>query len=456
MAQILILDDDALTLKSMGKIIEKMGYTAHLVSDKPSALNALHANQFDLVISDLYSPRREDGLSFVESIGYLDYKPAILMVTGFSATENVVDAMKAGADDFIPKGFSSAELQTKVNKLLDIRRRDQWFQITNHIKEKRLRREFWDYTLIGSSPIIQQIRQKTEKIARSKHIVCLIEGETGTGKELIARVIHRQSLHKDGPFVVLSCDNMTEANFEQELFGFEESAFPDAVASQKGKLELAHGGTLLLDMVDSLNHAQQKKLLHLFEETYFNRIGGYKPIYSNAFIIATSKNDLREEVQKNDFSEAVFYRLNVVKIYIPPLRKHTEDIPELIFEFLKRFNEQHNSNLQISDAAIALLKDYQFPGNIRELKNILECAAILTEGDVVEPSDIQIGQTEIKPTTSEPISSTGSYHELLRKFEREQLSSAFAENGRSIAKTAQALGLSESELKQKLKNLGII
>lgn len=455
MAQILILDDDSLTLKSMGKIIEKMGYTAHLVNDRPSAMAALQANQFDLVISDLYCPRREDGLSFVESIGYLDYKPAILMVTGFSATENVVDAMKAGADDFIPKGFSSAELQGKVSKLLDIRRRDQWFQITNHIKEKRLRREFWDYHLIGNSPAIQQIRHKTDKIAGSKHIVCLIEGETGTGKELVARVIHRNSQHKDGPFVALNCDNLTETSFEQELFGFEASAFPDAVSSQKGKLELAHGGTLLLDMVDCLDSAQQKKLLHLFEETYFNRIGGYKPIYSNAFIIATSKKDLREEVAKGRFSEAVFYRLNVVKIRIPPLREHPEDIPELIQEFLQRFNEQHDSQLEISAAAVALLRNYHFPGNIRELKNILECAAILTEGRVIEPSDIQISNISPETVPDTP-SEAGGYHELLRKFEREQISRAFLANGKNIAQTARALNLSEPELQQKLKELQII
>ncbi|MCK5739352.1 sigma-54-dependent Fis family transcriptional regulator [bacterium] len=461
MALILILDDDGLTLQSMQNIVERMGHTVKAFQNRLAASQALHREQYDVVITDLFCPNKDDGLSFASEAHEMPYKPAVMMVTGFSGTENVIEAMKSGADDFLPKGFSSRELQSKVKKIIDFRRREQWFQISNHFKDKRLRREFGDYKIVGMSAAMKQVRRTVEKIAKSSRIVCLIEGETGTGKELVARSIHEKSTHQEGAFASINCTDLTDDSFEQELFGFEKRAFPGANSSQKGKLELTHQGSLYLDSVAHLSMRSQAKLLKIFEKPSFNRLGGLKPIYSDVFIIASCTQPLATSVATGCFREDVYFRLKVVQLHIPPLREHKDDIPLLVETFLNRFNSLHQRSMTISSAALSLLGKYDFPGNVRELKNLLESAFILAEGEVIEPSDLEIENIvpkEIKkPVKPEPVTTTfgGNYNEMLMQFERQQLNNALNQNNGDIVAAAQSLDLPEDEFRKKLTRLKI-
>ncbi|MDZ7262746.1 MAG: sigma-54 dependent transcriptional regulator, partial [candidate division KSB1 bacterium] len=428
MARILICDDDTAGLTAMGGGLRHAGHEVVLVSDTEAASEALKQNEFDLVVCDLMFPQKEDGLETVRSSKSQSYKPSVLVITAFAATENVVEAMKAGADDFIAKGFSIAELQEKVQKLQELREKEQWLQIENHLAKEKIRREFGDYEIIGTSPAIQEMIKKIDRIAASGKTTCLIQGETGSGKELVARAIHHKSPRNKGPLVVINCASIPENLIESELFGHERGAFTTALTTQKGKFELANGGIVFLDEIAELSLGAQVKLLRILEEDQFCRVGGHKPITTDVMVIAATNKDLTYEVRKGRFREDIYYRLNVVKIEVPPLREHPEDIPLLVNHFLKRLNQQKGRDLTMSEAALQVLMKYPFPGNVRELKNILENASVMTEGSIIGPSDLPINRENYKISKSDFSMDESSLSEAVKEFEKEFLIKYLREN----------------------------
>src|SRR5579884_3439577 len=368
------------------------GYRTFSVDDAEKGLDLLRREQIDLVLTDLKLPGMS-GLEFLQSAKRLNGSLPVVVMTAYGSVETAVEAMKAGASDYVLKPFALAEMRLVVQKELDVRR----LREENRNLREALGRQYNYPNIVARSAKMQEVLALAERVAGTPSTV-LIGGESGVGKDLIARLIHQRSSRASGPFIKINSTAIPENLLESELFGYEKGAFTGATTSKPGKFELADKGTLFLDEIGDIPPATQVKLLRVLQEREFERLGGTKTIKVDVRLVAATNRDLREALEQGTFREDLYYRLNVVPIDIAPLRERKEDIPDLANLFLSRFAAESGKEIQgITPQAMQMQVNYHWPGNVRELQNIVERASALSKGPRLEASDIQI---DARPTKS--------------------------------------------------------
>jgi DNA-binding NtrC family response regulator len=379
MKRILIADDKASMREMLTQAMEAKGFDVVAVPDGNAALEQAEAG-VDLVITDLRMPGK-DGVEVLGGVKRISPETEVIVMTAFGTVENAVEAMRLGAFDYILKPFSIDELELKVDRALD---RGRLASEVQYLKEEDARRTG---PMIGEGEVMRAVQKLIDKVAASASPV-LVLGESGTGKELVAREIHRRSARSGGPFVAVNCAALSEGVLESELFGHEKGAFTGAMTGRKGRFELADGGTLFLDEIGELPAAVQVKLLRVLQDTEFERVGGNKSIRVDTRIVAATHKDLKKAIPKGEFREDLYYRLNVISIELPPLRDRREDIPALAEHFLARYARELAKPARLSAEVLDRLIHYRWPGNIRELQNVLERAVVLCEGEQLTVADL--------------------------------------------------------------------
>ena len=384
-AVVLIVDDDDLVLQSLKMVLRAAGYRVKTADRGSKALKILEKEEVDLVITDLKMPSMS-GVELLDRIYEMGKDMPVIMITAYATVETAVDAMKKGAFDYIMKPFSADEIELLVKRALEDRR----LRRENHKLREVIKQENSpvDFTIIGEDEKMKALMRMIERVANSD-VTVLIQGESGTGKELFARAIHTISNRREFPYIRMNCAAIPETLMESELFGYEKGAFTGAVASKPGKFELADKGTILLDEIGEMPLHLQAKLLRVLQEKEIDRLGGRQTVKVDTRVIATTNRNLAKEVKEGRFREDLFFRLNVLPLYIPPLRERRDDIPLLARHFLAKFNKRIGKSIRaISDPAMSLLMEYSWPGNVRELENCILRAAILCDGDIIEKEQI--------------------------------------------------------------------
>ncbi|PLX89800.1 MAG: Fis family transcriptional regulator [Desulfuromonas sp.] len=367
--RILVVDDEASMRELLVIMLRREGYHVEEAEDGGVALKKLQSDTFDLIISDIKMPR-VTGIELLRRIREQDLDIVVMMITAFSTTEEAVEAMKLGAYDYITKPFKNDEIRLVVRNALERSRLSH----ENRSLKKALGQKFSFDNLVGKSPAMKRLYSLIERVAQSQ-VSVLVTGESGTGKELVARAIHFNSDRKEAPFVAINCGAIPENLIESELFGHEKGAFTGADQRKEGLFETANGGTLFLDEIGELPTMMQVKLLRVLQEREFRRVGGTRDLPLDIRLVSATNKDFEEEVREGRFREDLFYRLNVVRVELPPLSERREDIPLLLNHFYKKLTgEQH---LPISGDALQRLLDYDWPGNIRELENLVERCLVL-------------------------------------------------------------------------------
>lgn len=394
--KILVADDEQSMREFLDIMLRKEGYKVTLASNGEEVLKLIEKDIFDLVLLDIRMPRI-DGLSALKRIKSVSPDTIVIMITAYASADTAIRAMKEGAYDYIIKPFKIEEIKLIIKNALEKKN----LQNENTLLKKVVRDRFHFENIIGQSPKMIAIYELLEKVSPTKTNI-LITGESGTGKELIAKAIHFNSPRKDKPFVTLNCGAIPETLIESELFGHMKGAFTDAIATKKGLFEIADGGTIFLDEISELPLLMQVKLLRVLQDKEFKRVGGTEDIKVDVRIISATNKDLEEAVREKRFREDLFYRLNVIQIKLPPLRERKEDIPLLAEHFLKRYAQELNKNIsRISPEALRILLDYDYPGNVRELQNIIERAVALETSNELTPNNLNSyleGQLSLKKT----------------------------------------------------------
>ncbi|MFQ5824798.1 MAG: sigma-54-dependent transcriptional regulator [bacterium] len=443
---ILIVDDEASVRESLEKVLSKAGYVTRTASSGYKAFALLSKETVDIVLSDLKMPDG-DGIELLKNIKkkYADIE--VILLTGYGTIEAAVEAMKEGAYDFITKPFKKAVIISTVERAIE---RQNLTQENKYLKAQ-LGKAPVSEVIIGTSRAIAEVLELVERVAPLVSTV-LIFGESGTGKELIARAIHCKSHRSNKRFVPINCAAIPEHLIETELFGHVKGAFTGAMRDKQGLFKVAIGGTLFLDEISSVPLNLQVKLLRAIEHKEIMPVGSTNPEIIDVRIIAATNRNLADEVEKGNFREDLYYRLNVVGITIPPLRERAEDIPELVDHFIKFYNVQLNKQIQgVDEEVLNLFMDYLWKGNVRELENVIERAMILCDEDILKLAHFP--QFYSQKSSSEDIK--GGLKDSLRKFERDSILKALKMSDYDKIKAAEILGMSQSTLYRKMAELSI-
>lgn len=431
---VLIIEDERIMRITLEDALRGAGYEVQSFETGESGFEALKSGFFDIVVLDVRLPD-VNGISLIEDIQRLSDAQVIVM-TAFGTIKDAVQAMKLGAFDYITKPFSLDEFLLIVERAIEVKRlREENIRLRRDIN-----RCYKLPNIIGESESMKRVFSLIEKVAASD-ITVLIMGESGTGKELVATTIHYQSRRRDGPLVKINCAAIPEGLIESELFGHEKGAFTGALKKKPGRFELATGGTIFLDEIGDLPLSAQAKLLRVLQDKTFERIGGTETIRVDVRIIAATNRNLKEEIKRGRFREDLFYRLNVIPLSIPPLRERKEDIPVLVEYFLKKFNSQCGKHVRFSSDAMKALLEYDYPGNVRELENIIERAVVLSQGGVVKKEDL--------PFTLSPADSL-LLSEVSSRAEKEHILKVLKLTGGNKTRAAELLGISRKTLWEKL------
>jgi two-component system response regulator PilR (NtrC family) len=370
--KILVADDEQSMREFLDIMLKKEGYKVSLASNGEEVVKLIDNDLFDLVLMDIRMPKL-DGISALKKIKSIAPETVVIMITAYASADTAIKAMKEGAYDYITKPFKVEEIKLIINNALEKKN----LQKENILLKQVVRDRYHFGNIIGQSPKMMALYDLLEKVSPTKTNI-LIAGESGTGKELVAKAIHYNSVRKEKPFVTLNCGAIPESLIESELFGHMKGAFTDAIATKKGLFEVADEGTIFLDEISELPLLMQVKLLRVLQDKEFKRVGGTEDIRVDVRIISATNKDLEEAVKEKHFREDLFYRLNVIQIKLPPLRDRKEDIPILAAHFLKKYSEELNKNiLKTSPEALQILLNYEYPGNVRELQNIIERAVAL-------------------------------------------------------------------------------
>jgi DNA-binding NtrC family response regulator len=443
--RILIVDDDDFSRNPVTETLKRKGYDVEATGDGASALELLAKDSFDLVVSDFKMPGM-NGIELLERIRKTDPDTPFLIMTAYGTIDIAVEAVKKGASDFLEKGDNTAQrLELKVEQLLQLR---QLLKENKSLKSVLTRQ--WDY--IGTTKAIESIRALVKTVADSRSTV-LITGESGTGKELVARAIHFQSPRHNKPFVKVNCAALPEGLIESELFGHEKGAFTGALNRRLGKFELASGGTLLLDEIGEMQVSMQAKLLRVLQEREINKVGGDDPIEVDIRLVATTNRDLDKEVKEGRFREDLFYRLNVIRINLPPLRDRKEDIPKLVEHFTERFNRENGLAIEgLDDGCMEILTAYDWPGNIRELENAIERSVVLTRSGRIKTDLLKLPLAAAASCASGNGIRSGV---TISQVEKELIMETLAACNQNRTKAASLLGISIRTLRNKLNEYGM-
>ena len=451
--RVLLVDDEPRVRASLKMVLEP-AYDILEAADAQQGLEAFKRESPSLVLLDVILPGT-DGLSVLQTMRAEDPSIPVIMLTGTKSVKTAVDAMKLGAADYLSKPFDIEELRIVVDRTLNSQ------ELEREVRQLRAQvvQRYAFHNLIGKSPSMQEIYAKIEQVADSRTTI-LVTGESGTGKELVAKAIHYNSSRRERPFIALNCAALPETLIESELFGHEKGSFTDATARRVGQFELANSGTLFLDEIGDLSATTQAKLLRVLQEREFNRIGGVQPIKVDVRIIAATNKNLDELVRKGLFREDLYYRINVIALYLPPLRERGEDIPLLAKHFLvKRIEEEKRPAQEFSKDSLELISRYPWPGNVREMENIVEQAFIWSKGcHVITPEHLPtILRTDTRSTSLRDDTLAGrlSLEKAVMEFEREIILDALKRTNYVQTHAATMLGISRRMLKYRMDSLGI-
>jgi DNA-binding NtrC family response regulator len=450
-AKILIVDDEANTLASLARAFRLAGHDAVVCDNAPRALELAGSQPFDLILSDVVMPRR-DGLALLEDLKNAGVAAPVVMMSGQAHIEMAVRATRLGALDFLEKPLSTEKLLVTVENALKLTRLET--------ENRDLRTRVGKHTLVFAGETMRRVMAQIERVAASEVRIC-IYGETGTGKELVARTLHEKSPRAAGPFVTLNCAAVPAELIESELFGHEKGSFTGAAQRHTGKFEQAHRGTLFLDEIGDMPPAMQAKLLRVLEEGEVERIGADKPTTVDVRVVVATHRNLEQLVESGGFRRDLYHRVVVFPVELPPLRQRPEDLPVLVAHFARQVSAQNGwKPVPFTDEAIDVLKQYAWPGNIRELRNVVE-RLLLLAGNQVDAENVQraLPSTHSSPnalmskrSTLDPV---GPLAERVLTFERQEVLRELERHHRHITQTAKALGLERSHLYKKCQQLGI-
>ncbi len=446
-SHLLIIDDDANTLASLARAFRLAGHEATVCDNPMRALDIIKQEKFDLIFSDVMMPGK-DGLQLLEEIRAAGITTPVVMMSGQAHIEMAVRATRLGALDFLEKPLSTDKLLLTLQNALQLERLKQ--------ENQQLRQQLGSGGLVYTGEKMRRLMAQVERVAASESRVCIL-GETGTGKELIAHTIHEKSNRREGPYVTLNCAAVPAELIESELFGHEKGSFTGAAARHVGKFEQAHGGTLFLDEIGDMPLAMQAKLLRVLEQGEVERIGGDKPIKVSVRVVVATHRNLEEQVKQGGFRQDLFHRIYVFPVALPPLRERPEDIPALVQHFSAMIARQNGwKEIAFSPEAMEMLQKQAWPGNIRELRNVVERLLLFVEGDTVTASTVQAALPG-SGTTGAAISDTGSgtLTERVDQFERQVILDEIKRHNHHITNAAKALGLERSHLYKKCQQLGI-
>jgi DNA-binding NtrC family response regulator len=456
MPTILIVEDEPKMLRLLELNLGDEGYTTRTASTAENGLKILASDRVDLVLSDVKLPGM-NGLEFLQAVKRANAAVPVVMMTAYGTVESAVEAMKDGASDFVLKPFSIEEIKLIVRKELEVRRLHE----ENRQLREALGQRYQFDNIIGNSHRMQEVLATVEQVAPTNATV-LLGGESGVGKDMIARAIHQHSRRVNGPFIKINCTAIPENLLESELFGYEKGAFTGATTTKPGKFELADKGTIFLDEIGDMASTLQVKLLRVLQEREFERLGGTRTIKVDVRVVAATNQDLRAALEQGTFREDLYYRLNVVPISIPPLREHKEDIPYLVDHFIERFAESSGKTIEgITPEALKLLVDFHWPGNVRELENIIERSVVMVSGTRIETGDIRLDVAA--PGSSAAASATGGNSPTmflpdgmtLEQYEDKLIHDALRQAGGNKSQAARLLGLSRNALRYRLSKIGV-
>lgn len=451
--RVLLVDDEPRVRASLRTVLEPT-YEILEAADAAEGLKSFKHDMPDLVLLDVILPGT-DGLAALQTMRTENRTVPVIMLTGTKSVKTAVDAMKLGAADYLSKPFDVEELQIVIERTLG---KQELEQEVRQLRAQVVQRYAF-HNLIGKSPAMQEIYAKIEQVADSRTTV-LVTGESGTGKELVAKAIHYNSARRERPFVALNCAALPETLIESELFSHEKGSFTDATARRVGQFELAHTGTLFLDEIGDLSPATQAKLLRVLQEREFTRVGGVQSIKVDVRIVAATNKNLDEMVRKNQFREDLYYRINVIALYLPPLRERGEDIALLAKHFLaKRIEEEKRPPQEFTKDSLELISHYPWPGNVREMENIIEQAFIWSKGSgTITPEHLpNILRTDTRSTSLRDDTLAGrlSLEKAVMEFEREIILDALKRTTYVQTHAAAMLGISRRMLKYRMDSLGI-
>jgi len=437
---ILIVDDEESVRDSLYNWFIDDGYIVECAENAKKALSILQAKDFDIILADIKMPGM-DGMEMHRRIKTLNKDPIFIIMTAFASVDTAVQALKEGAYDYVTKPFDPDDLSHLIRNASN--------QIALRTENENLKNKITSLEnvedLIGESEALKEVLKEVGSVAQSNSSV-IITGESGTGKELIARAIHSNSPRKYFPLISVHCGALTESLLESELFGHEKGAFTGAAFNRKGRFEMADGGTIFLDEIATISPKMQVELLRVLESKTFVRVGGNKEITSDFRVICATNRDLKSMVNNGTFREDLFYRLNVVNIRIPPLRERTEDIPLLAFYFIKKYCTSMSRDIvSIEHAALKQLEEFEFPGNVRELENMIERAIVIGNGKEIRLKDLPMGKDAISSSI-----------ESLEDLEKKHIATLLNKYEWNISRSAKALGIDRTTLYSKIKKFGLI
>jgi DNA-binding NtrC family response regulator len=448
-AHLLLIDDDPNTLASLSRAFRLAGHEATVCDNAARALDLLKTESFDLILSDVVMPGKS-GLELLEELKKAGVQTPIVLISGQANIEMAVRATKLGALDFLEKPLSTDKLLVTVENAVRLSRLED--------ENRQLKQRLGKHELVGSGPAMKKLLAQIDRVAASETRVCIL-GETGTGKELVARAIHEKSPRHENAFVTLNCAAVPAELIESELFGHEKGAFTGAAARHLGKFEQADGGTLFLDEIGDMPVAMQAKLLRVLEEGEVERVGGDKPVKVNVRVVVATHRHLEDLVKQNAFRPDLFHRIYVFPLLLPPLRERPEDFPALVAHFAQQVAAQNGWKGKLfADDAIAELRRYSWPGNVRELRNIVERLVLLATDDTISTADVRLvlaQSSSSTSSTSSASSSSGTLAERTEAFEKEVLLAEIRRHNFHMTNVARALGLERSHLYKKCQQLGI-
>ncbi len=443
---VLIVDDEITIIESLKGILSDDGFEVMHAFNGYEALKKIEAESPDIVLLDIWMPGM-DGIETLKEIKKITPSLPVVMITGHGTIESAVDATKSGAYDFLEKPLSIDKVMVTINNALNFRKLEEE---NIYLRKKSIEKN----SITGTSPAVQKLYGEIMSAAPSDASI-LITGENGTGKEMVARTIHQFSLRPEQPFIIINCAAIPEENLDSELFGHEKGAFEKATSKNKGKFELASGGTLFLDEIGDMNINTQAKILRALESKTFQRIGGGRTLHMDVRVITSSNKNLEREIEAGNFRKDLYFRLNVIPIHVPPLRDRKEDIPMLVDTFLEKFSKQSSEKKKtISENTLELLIAYEWQGNVRELKNLLERLSIMVESDHIGVADIpqpyNPGYKPIQLTEKDLSLYEDNLILAKKRFEKEFIKQKLSQEGGDLTSVAKKIGTSVKYIKKSI------